>query len=72
MNTMLETLPICCSSYKDSTVWVRVFIILRTKIKEYLPDEYKKIQSVKTSKLRSDHGCLKTAPVACVKHIFHI
>ena len=28
--------PTCCSSYKDSTVWIGILIILRTKIMEYL------------------------------------
>ena len=37
-----------------------------------LPDEYKKIQSVKDIKLRSDYGCLKTAPIGCVKYIFNM
>ena len=37
-----------------------------------LPDEFKKLQSVKNFKLRSDHGCLKTASAGCVKYVFNI
>ena len=37
-----------------------------------LPDEYKKVTICKTSKLRSDCDCLKTANVGCVNCIFNI
>ena len=47
-------------------------LYLRPRLWNILPDEYKKLQSVKTIKLRSDYGCLKTAPVGCVKYVFNI
>ena len=74
MNTILETHPILLLVARRKAVrygWESLSY-LGPRLWNILPDEYKKIQSVKDIKLRSDYGCLKTALVGCVKYIFNM